>query len=246
MEVCCYELESALTAQQAGADRVELCADRHQGGTTPSYGMMEVVRKELKIPVFAMIRPRGADFLYSSQEIRVMMHDIQMAKELEMEGVVMGVLTPDGQVDTGIMKELIELARPMEVTFHRAFDLTPDAKRALRDLISLGVNRVLTSGQYNTAFEGREVIRKLNEQATGKIVVMPGSGIREESVTDLLSNTGAREFHISASGKRPSGMKFKKQGVLMGTSKSEYMVDIADAARIKKFRELVDQIQIKN
>jgi len=235
-----------LTAQQAGADRVELCADRHQGGTTPSYGMMEVVRKELKIPVFIMIRPRGADFLYSSQEIRVMMHDIQMAKELEMEGVVMGVLSQDGQVDTGIMKELIASARPMEVTFHRAFDLTPDPIKSLQDLISLGLERVLTSGQHQSAYEGRAIVRALVTEADGRIAVMPGAGIKEENVLELLRHTGAREFHVSASGSRSSRMEFYQEDVLMGDNDSEYTVDIVDGERIRKFRELVDQLTIIN
>lgn len=246
MEVCCYNLESALTAQQAGADRVELCADRYQGGTTPSYGMMEVVRKALNIPVFVMIRPRGGDFLYSGQEVQVMMHDVQMAKELKMDGVVLGVLQGNGQVDVKVMKKLINLARPLEVTFHRAFDLTPDPIKSLQDLISLGVNRVLTSGQHNSAFDGRHVIRKLTDRTDGQISIMPGAGINEENIAELLKYTGVREFHVSASGSRPSRMKYRKQGVLMGTAESEYSVEMADGGRIKKFRELAHQLKIKD
>lgn len=244
LEVCCYNLESALTSGLCGADRIELCADRYQGGTTPSYGMMEVVRKHLRIPVFTMIRPRGSDFLYSREELEVMVHDIQMAKELEMDGVVFGVLQPDGQVDVAVMKELISLARPMEVTFHRAFDLTPDPIKSLETLIELNIDRVLTSGQHQSAYEGKEIVSTLVTQADGRITVMPGAGIKEENVLELLRHTGAREFHVSASGSRPSRMEFYQQDVLMGDSDSEYKVDIADGERVRRFRELVDQFEL--
>ncbi len=243
IEVCCYNLESALTAQDAGADRIELCADRHQGGTTPSYGMMEVVKKQLTIPVFVMIRPRGGDFLYAPEEYQVMMHDIQMAKELGINGVVMGVLKPDGRINPIVMEELIDLAKPMQVTFHRAFDLTPDPLESLHDLISLGVDRLLTSGQCTSAFDGRQVITSLIKQAEKKIIVMPGAGINESNVLELLSETGAHEFHISATGSRPSQMKYHKQAVLMGTSPSEYSIEIAAPRRIEKFRALIDSLE---
>ncbi len=246
MEVCCYNLESAIYAEAAGADRIELCANRHQGGTTSSYGMLEVVRKIVEIPIFSMIRPRGGDFLYSKEELEVMLHDIQMAKELGMEGVVIGVLRKDGQVDIEVMSRLIEVVRPMEVTFHRAFDLTPDPVKSLEDLKSLGVDRLLTSGHRSSAFEGMEVIRSLVESSQGKLLVMPGAGITEENVVQILLHTGAKEFHVSASGSRPSKMKFHKEGVLMGGSGSEYLIDIADEARIKRFREIVNQLEITN
>ncbi len=242
MEVCCYNLESAVNAKAAGADRIELCANRYQGGTTPSYGMLEVVRKNVDLPIFAMIRPRGGDFLYSKEELEVMLHDIQMTKELGMEGVVMGVLSKDGQVDSEIMKKLIETARPMEVTFHRAFDLTPDPTKSLEDLISIGVDRVLTSGQQNSAFDGVVLIKSLVETAREAISVMPGAGINEDNVASILEQTGARELHISASGSRPSKMKFHKEQVQMGNDGSEYSIDIADGKRIMRFREIVDQL----
>lgn len=241
LEVCCYNLESALNAQQSGADRIELCADRHQGGTTPSYGMQEVVKNMLQIPVFVMIRPRGGDFLYSGEEIKVMMHDIQMAKELGMDGVVLGVLSKEGQVNKSVVKDLAGLARPLPVTFHRAFDLTPDPIESLHTLMELGIDRLLTSGQHHTAYHGRNTIKTLVETAGDKMRVMPGAGINEENVVEILSTTGAREFHVSASGVRPSGMKFQKSDVLMGDDVSEYTVDIADGTRIGRFRELVEQ-----
>jgi copper homeostasis protein len=242
MEVCCYDLESALNAQEAGANRIELCADRHQGGTTPSYGTMEVVRKQVKLPVFVMIRPRGGDFLYSAPELNAMMHDIQMAKELGMEGVVMGVLGKEGQINVQVMKQLIEVALPMQVTFHRAFDLTPEPKKSLEDLMALGVDRVLTSGQRTTAAEGIDTIRSLVQQSGSKLLVMPGAGIDENNVVEILKQTGASEFHVSASGTRKSNMEYRKEQVLMGTDKSEYTIDIADKARIEKFREIVDRL----
>lgn len=246
MEVCCYNLESAIYAEAAGADRIELCANRHQGGTTPSYGMLEVVRKIVEIPIFSMIRPRGGDFLYSKEELEVMLHDIQMAKELGMEGVVMGVLRKDGQVDIEVMSRLIEVVRPMEVTFHRAFDLTPDPIKSLEDIISLGVDRVLTSGQRSSAYHGMAIIKSILESCKGAIIVMPGAGINEENVLQILEQTGAREFHVSASGTRPSKMKFHKNQVQMGSDEGEYTVDITDENRIRKFREIVNQLKITN
>jgi copper homeostasis protein len=246
MEICCYNLESVIAAQEAGANRIELCANRHLGGTTPSYGMMEVVRKNLHTPVMVMIRPRGGDFLYSQLEIEVMIHDIQMAKELQMTGVVMGVLQQNGEVNKAVMTQLIDIARPMQVTFHRAFDLTPDPISSLQDLIELGVDRVLTSGQHYRSFEGMKVIKTLIDMAGDRIVVMPGGGITEYSVKEIIQYTGAKEFHVSASGNRPSTMKFKKGQVLMGTSDSEYTVEIADPTRIRRFRKIVDQLLIKD
>ena len=242
MEVCCYNLESTLYAQRAGADRIELCADRHHGGITPSYGVMEVVRKQIQLPVFVMIRPRGGDFLYSKPELDAMAYDIQMAKELGMDGVVMGVLQKDGQIDTSVMKELVDLAKPLDVTFHRAFDLTPDARQSLQALISLDIDRVLTSGQHHSAQNGTDIIKSMVVQSEGRISIMPGAGISEGNVVHILQATGAREFHVSASGVRKSHMEFCKQEVLMGNDESEFTVEIADEGRIRKMREMVDQL----
>jgi copper homeostasis protein len=242
LEVCCYDIESAINAIEGGADRVELCADRHLGGTTPSYGTMEVVRKHLNIPVFAMIRPRGGDFLYSAQEVEAMMFDIQMAKELGMEGVVLGALTKHGQVNAEAIKPLIEIARPMQVTFHRAFDLTPDATKSLEILISLGVDRILTSGQANTVAEGVDVLKQLVEVADGKITIMPGAGFNEENIVEILRKTKATECHVSASGTRPSHMEYQHQGVLMGDAQSEYSLTIADSDRIKNYQALLETV----
>ncbi len=235
-----------MMAQEAGADRIELCANRHLGGTTPSFGMMEVVRKNVQAPVMAMIRPRGGDFLYSQLEIQVMIHDIQMAKELQMDGVVMGVLQHNGEIDKQVMKVLIEVAKPMQITFHRAFDLTPYPMKSIQDLVDLGVDRLLTSGQHQSSFEGMKMIKALLEWAEDRIKVMPGGGVSEHNVKEIIEYTGAREFHVSASGTRPSSMKFKQEQVLMGTTDSEYTVEIADPRRIAKFRDIVDQIEMEN
>ena len=241
LEVCCYDIDSAINAMNGGADRVELCADRHLGGTTPSYGVMEVVRKYLTIPVFTMIRPRGGDFLYAAQELEAMMFDIQMAKELGMEGVVMGVLKKDGQVDTDTMNHLIEVSRPLQVTFHRAFDLTPDPIKSLEVLISLGVNRVLTSGQAVNVMEGVGTLKTLVEFSEGRITIMPGAGIREDNIVEILKETKATEYHVSAYGTRPSQMEYKQQRVLMGTADSEYVITTADKSRVATFRQLLDR-----
>jgi len=242
LEVCCYNLESALNAQSAGADRIELCADRHQGGTTPSYGTLEVSRKQLRIPIYAMIRPRGGDFLYSGPEVETMLHDIQMCKELGIDGVVFGALTPEGQVDIELTKELVQLAAPMEVTFHRAFDLTLDPMESLEQIIDLGIQRILTSGQQATAFQGISIIKTLVEHAAGRIVILPGAGINEGNLQQILRETGVKEFHVSASGSRPSYMKYVNEEVTMGGDASEYTIDIAAKDRITHFRKLADAI----
>ena len=239
LEVCCYDIESAINAMEGGADRVELCADRHLGGTTPSYGTMEVVRKHLNIPVFTMIRPRGGDFLYSAQELEAMMFDIQMAKELGMEGVVLGALDKHGQINEEALRPLIEIASPLQVTFHRAFDLTPDATKSLQILISLGINRVLTSGQANTVAEGVELLEHLVSVADGKIKVMPGAGFNEENIVEIMQKTKASECHVSASGTRSSYMEYQHQGVLMGDAESEYSLTIADPNKVKNYQALL-------
>ena len=169
LEVCVDSVESAMNAERGGANRVELCDNLFEGGTTPSAGCIAVVRANLKIGLQVIIRPRGGDFLYDAREVAVMQHDIRVAKELGADGVVSGALTVQGEVDRAIIKQLIELARPMNVTFHRAFDMTADPFQALEDLIDLGVDRILTSGQQATAWEGVGLIEALEKQAAGRV-----------------------------------------------------------------------------
>ena len=242
LEVCVDSVESAVNAQQGGADRVELCDNLFEGGTTPSAGCIAVARANLSIGLQVIIRPRGGDFLYDEREVAVMRHDIRVAKELGADGVVIGALTALGQVDRAITQQLIELARPMNVTFHRAFDMTADPLKALEDLIELGVDRVLTSGQQATAWEGVELIAALVKRAAGRIIVMPGGGINEHNLPALVRQTGVRACHVSGRRSQTSQMQYQNHQAFMGgvLRLPEYERKVTDTARIAQFRQLTD------
>ena len=244
LEICVYSIESALEAEAGGADRVELCDNPPQGGTTPSYGAIVGARRQLKAKLHVIVRPRGGDFLYSDAEFAVMKNDIDICKQLGVHGVVIGMLLPDGSVDKVRTRELVERARPMSVTFHRAFDMTRDPKQALEDVIGTGCSRVLTSGQQPTAMEGRELIAKLVEQAGNRIIVMPGVSIREHNIAELMRATGAREFHTAASKTLESKMQYRNPRLSMGdgTFAEEYQVTIADREQVRKMRKVADQV----
>src|SRR2546425_4916267 len=194
VEACVDSVESALAAARGGAHRIELCANLVEGGTTPSAGTLAVCRARLEIPIFVLIRPRGGDFLYSAAELAVMLEDVKQAKETGAQGIVTGVLRADGEIDQDRTGELIAAARPLRVTFHRAFDVCRDAGRALETLIALGVERVLTSGQAATAPEGAEAIAGLVRRAAGRIAVLPGGGVTEGNVAALVRATGVTEI----------------------------------------------------
>lgn len=208
LEICANSVLSALTAQEGGADRVELCQNLDVGGTTPSLGQVWLTRAGLSIGVHVLIRPRAGDFLYTDTEFLEMKSDVMFCKEAKCDGVVIGMLLADGQVDSLRMAELIELARPMQVTFHRAFDRCRDPFEALEAIINLGCDRLLTSGLKNSAMEGVETIAQLIKQANGRIEVMPGSGISEQNITQIAELTGATSFHSSAKIEQRSGMDY--------------------------------------
>jgi copper homeostasis protein len=208
LEVIGFDLVSCSAAQQHGANRIELCANPHEGGTTPSYGMIEVARRHTSIELFPIIRPRGGDFLYSELEFRSMIADIRQCRQLGCDGVVIGMLRKDGSVDTERCAELIGNAGPMQVTFHRAFDRVRDPLAALEDIIELGCARILTSGQHPNVDLGREMLRTLVERAGDRITIMPGSGVRSSNVAELAKFTGARAFHSSARSTHPSAMEY--------------------------------------
>lgn len=197
LEVCAYSLSSCRIAMEAGAHRVELCADPLQGGTTPSWGMITAAM-ELGVPVFPMIRPRGGDFLYNAEELDVMWRDIRACRELGCPGIVAGAQRKDGSLDVGLMKLIVQEAGPMSVTCHKVFDGVLDPYAALEDLIQAGCNRVLTSGLQANALEGARTIKQLVEQAAGRIVVMPGGGVRSGNLAEIIAATGANEYHSSA------------------------------------------------
>lgn len=221
-EICANSVESCLAAQEGGADRVELCAGIPEGGTTPSYGEIKTARKLLnKTRLHVIIRPRGGDFLYTPLEIERMEEDIRICKELGVDGVVTGCLTKDGNVDIEANKRLIELARPMSVTFHRAFDRTANPLQALEDIISLGCDRILTSGQQPKAIEGTSLLAELRQKTDGRITLLAGSGVCEDNIRQIFNATGIREYHFSARISKKSLMANYNHEVYMGTKDAD-------------------------
>ncbi|OJW82968.1 MAG: hypothetical protein BGO69_03570 [Bacteroidetes bacterium 46-16] len=198
LEVCAYNTDSCIIAQKVGAGRIELCAGAAVGGTTPSADTIREVKEKVTIPVYAMIRPRGGDFLYSDAEISTMLRDIDTCWQLGCEGIVTGVQLPDGNIDASLLTRLVERAYPMKVTCHRVFDRCPDPFKALEDIISAGCERILTSGQKDRAIEATQLLAQLIEAAAGRIIIMPGSGVRAANISRLVTETGAREYHTSA------------------------------------------------
>lgn len=232
LEIAVFNIESALLAVSAGADRLELCENPGEGGTTPSYGTLKIVREKVSIPVFPIIRVRGGDFLYSNDEFAVMKKDIELCKQLGFEGVVIGLLHADGSVDAERTKELVDLAYPMEVTFHRAFDRAADPLAAMETIIHCGCHRILTSGQVPNAGDGKELIKQLVEQANDRIIIMPGSGVRSSNIKEIADFTGAVELHSSARKVMGSGMNAQKQS--MNEDLKTVSVDIEEIRRMKE------------
>ncbi|MGQ7870031.1 copper homeostasis protein CutC [Sunxiuqinia sp. sy24] len=194
-EACIENFTQALAAQQAGADRVELCENLAEGGTTPSYGTIKACMEELSIPPFVMIRPRGGDFVYSAEELNIMQTDIDCCKQLGVPAVVFGLLTKDGEIDTINTRMLIEQARPMQVTFHKAFDDLKDPLQGLEILIELGVDRILTSGTKATAAEGTKLLNQLAEKAAGRIILVAAGKVTKDNVPELSQTINTKEFH---------------------------------------------------
>jgi len=217
-EICIDSIAGVRAAVEAGADRVELCAALLEGGVTPSIGMVRqaVAVAGGRLKVHVIIRPRGGDFLYGHDELAVILGDISAIKEAGAAGVVIGALDADGRIDEARCASLIAAARPLSVTFHRAFDVARDPLASLAALIGLGVDRLLTSGQAPSVLEGAPLIRKLIEQAKGRIVVMPGGDISPRNLARIVAETGANEFHFTAFAPAPSSMRWRNQAVFMG------------------------------
>ena len=231
-EICANSVASCIAAQEGGADRVELCAGIPEGGTTPSYGMIKSARESIDIALNVIIRPRGGDFLYSKEELKEMLYDIQTARKLGADGLVFGCLTPEGKVDIEAMKPLMEAAGDTPVTFHRAFDHSSDPMQALEDIISLGCARILTSGCRPTALEGADLLSQLVETAGDRIIIMPGCGVKENNIAEIARLSGAREFHFSAREPVESGMIFRNPEVAMGSEEDPYGTVCTTARRV--------------
>ncbi len=233
-EICVDSPESALVAQKGGASRVELCDNLFEGGTTPSLGSIKTARRLLDLALHVIIRPRGGDFLYSDIEFETMKLDIAAAKEAGVDGVVIGLLTRDGEIDRPRTTELIARARPMSVTVHRAFDMCRDPSEALEALVELGVDRILTSGQQATAVEGAALIARMVEQAAGRIGIIACGSIDESNAAAVIAATRAKEFHFTAFEEIASQMEFRNEAVAMGSddAPSEYALRITTADRV--------------
>ena len=244
LEICVDSIDSAINAQVAGAHRIELCDNLQEGGTTPSLGMIASVRANLSIGLQVIIRPRGGDFLYSDTEFDIMRRDIEICGEAGVEGVVIGILRNDGSVDTERTSKLVELAQPMNVTFHRAFDLCSDPFRGLQEIIETGASRLLTSGQKNIVPEGAALIKQLVRQAGNRIIGMPGSGLDESNIEEMAKQTGAVEFHLTGRKTIESSMIFRREGIRMGgiAGMTEYSRKVADPVKIKNIVKILKMI----
>ncbi|MCV9880329.1 copper homeostasis protein CutC [Brenneria izbisi] len=238
LEVCCYSVECAITAAQSGADRIELCAGQREGGLTPGYGMLRLARDQVTIPVHPIVRPRGGDFCYSETEFATIKYEVEQIKAMGFPGLVVGILDPEGHIDLPRMKQIMSLAQGMSVTFHRAFDMCLNPHLALEQLTDLGVSRILTSGQQQTAENGLILLRELTQASRGPII-MAGSGVR---LTNLqkFQQSGIQELHSSAGQQTPSVMRYRKIGVSMCGDNtdmdefSRYRVDADVVAAMKR------------
>lgn len=240
LEVCANSYASALAAQLGGAKRVEFCDNLAEGGTTPSYGQIKLAKQNLNIAIWPIIRPRGGDFLYSELEFNLMKEDVKICKSLNCEGVVIGILKADGNIDITRCKELIALAKPMKVAFHRAFDMCNDMEKALEDLIGMGIIRVLSSGGASSVYLGMNQLAKLIKQANGRITIMPGAGINAGNIKELYLKTGATDFHASAKVFVESKMEYRNVTAKMGSIEDEYRYELTSE---EKIRELVAEIE---
>lgn len=235
LEICIDGVASAKAAAVGGADRVELCANLPEGGTTPSAGIIRTVRAVFPRGLMVMIRPRGYDFLYSDDEMIAMVHDIRVARELGADGVVIGCLTAEGRVDKERCARLIEAAGPLDITFHRALDMTRDLSEALEDIIGLGIRRVLSSGGKPDVPSGAGILANLVKQAAGRISIMPGGGVTEDNIAEIVKATGVTEAHLSARDTVRGGMAFRNPDCSMGafSKPNEYEWREASAEKVR-------------
>lgn len=235
IEIATTDFITTKSAVEGGADRIELCAALTEGGITPSYGTIIKCREAFDVQIFPIIRNRSGDFLYTDDEFEIMMHDVKLCKQIGCDGVVIGVLHKDGSIDIQRTAKLVETAYPLEATFHRAFDRCKDPFEALEQLIKIGCQRILTSGQQPTAPQGVELIAQLVKAADERIIIMPGSGVRKENIKELQQKTGAIEFHSSLRSKANSQMQFIHPA--FAASEESYSNPAIDAAEVRALKE---------
>ena len=243
LEIATTDYETTRIAVEAGADRIQLCAALSEGGITQSPSVLQRCREKFSIPLYPIIRPRGGDFLYTDDEFLLMQKDILFCRSLGMDGVVIGLLMPDGAIDAKRTAALVELAYPMGVTFHRAFDRCVEPFLALETLIEIGCERILTSGQQVTAPAGCALIAQLQQIANDRIIIMPGSGVRENNIIDLAKKTGCTEFHTAAREGQASAMEFKHPSFL--GNRESYENPSLSAVAIRNIKSLLQSLDQK-
>lgn len=243
LEICANSVASAIAAEKGGAQRIELCTNLAEGGTTPSYGQIKWCVENLKLEVWPLIRPRGGDFLYTDAEFESMLADIAYCKQIGCDGVVTGILKVDGSVDEERCAKIIAVASPMPVAFHRAFDMSNDLSKALETVIELGFARILTSGGKENAFVGANELAKLVAQANSRIEIMPGAGINAENITEIAKITGAKSFHTTAKSIIASKMQFRNEASKMGSSNTdEFSHEQTDVIKVKELAALLKEL----
>ena len=240
LEIATSDFETTRSAVEGGADRIELCANLYEGGTTASYGTIYQCRESFDVLLYPIIRPRGGDFLYTDDEYAIMLHDVKLCKQLGCDGIVIGLLNEDGNIEMKKTAALIEIAYPMGVTFHRAFDRCRDAFEALEQLVQIGCERILTSGQQPTVNEGMDLIAELNKIADHRITIMPGSGVRKENIKALAETTRCTEFHSSLRGKTKSVMKFIHAA--FENSAESYMNNAIDPLEVSALKKVLSEL----
>ena len=243
LEICVDSVESAIAANGGGADRVELCSALREGGITPSIGLISAVREAVSLNLFVLVRPRGGDFVYTQHEVEVIREDIRMAKKAGADGVVLGLLTADGRVDVERMRSLIDLARPLQVTFHRAFDVSVDLDASLEDVIRSGADRLLTSGGESNALLGMNQIAKLRAAAGDRLSVMAGAGIRQSNLRKLVESTGVREIHTSLNTKTADSAVHANTRVKIGSHADEFSRFLVVEKDVRRLRATLRSIR---
>lgn len=238
IEICVDSVESAVAAERGGARRIELCSDLLEGGITPSPGLLEQVRKRVDIDVFVIIRPRGGDFFYTAEELAIMTADIEHAKHLGANGVVLGILDRDGYVDVERTRELVEQAKPLPVTFHRAIDVSADYSDSLEKIIATGARRVLTSGGRRRVVDSTRDISQAIRQTQGRLIVMVGGGLNPENVATVARETGAAEYHASLNTEVSSPVRFRNSSLFLGADlEREYMRYLVREEDVRALRD---------
>lgn len=238
IEICVDSAESCISAEKGGADRLELCGNMFEGGTTPSYCVLELAREKINIPIYAMVRPRGGDFCYNDIEFEIMKREIKLMKELKIDGIVFGILTKDGKVDKKRCGDLLDLWGSSKATFHRAIDVSSDLNKACEDIISLGFERILTSGGESNVMSGIIKLKELVEKYNNKIIIMPGSGINERNIEYVNDTVKANEYHMTANKTVESIMQYRNENVFMGAAlrPPEFSQKYTDENKVKNIK----------